>query len=127
MSNYDLEEDKLLRYQIVLSVIFIITLVVSITLSYNAMMECEGRDKIYSDDDALIILRINRIISFCVAFGFLLINIYDKSVKSKYDLDNESADLQIIASMVTLISSLIVLYVAFSNTSDIIGNENPEV
>ena len=127
MSNYDLEEDVLLRYQICLSIIFIFTLIVSISLSLNSMMECEGRGKIYSDEDALNVLRINRVISFLIALGFVLINIYDKAVKEKYNLDKGSADLQIIASIITLVSSLIVLYVAFSSNSSIISNENPEI
>lgn len=127
MSNYDLEEDILLRFQICLSIIFIFTLLVSISLSYNSMMECEGRDKIYSDSDALEILRINRVISLLVALGFVFINVYDKSVKEKYNLDKGNADLQIIASIITLVSSFIVLYVAFSSNSSIISNENPEI
>ena len=127
MSNYDLEEDYLLRLQIILSIIFIFTLFVSISLSYNSMMECEGRDRIYSDKDALNVLRINRIISLLVALGFVLINMYDKLVKEKYNLDKGKADLQILASIITLVSSLIVLYVAFSSNSSIISNENPEI
>ncbi len=126
MSNYDLEEDVLLRLQICLSIVFIFTLIISISLSYNSMMECEGKDKIYDDEDALNVLRINRIISLLVALGFVLINIYDKSVKEKYNFNKGNADLQIIASIITLLSSLIVLYVAFNNNSSIIGNENPE-
>lgn len=126
MSNYDLEEDTLLKIQICLSIIFIFTLIISISLSYNSMMECEGKGKIYSDDDALNILKINRVISLMVALGFVLINIYDKSVKEKYNLDIGSSDAQILASVITLISSLIVLYVAFNSDSSIIGNENPE-
>ena len=127
MSNYDLEEDVLLRFQICLSIIFIFTLIISISLSYNSMMECEGKKKIYSDEDALNVLRINRIISLLVALGFVLINIYDKSVKEKYNFDKGNAYLQIAASVITLVSSLIVLYVAFSSDSSIISNENPEI
>ena len=127
MSNYDLEEDVLLRFQICLSIIFIFTLIISISLSYNSMMECEGKGKIYSDEDALNVLRINRIISLLVALGFVLINIYDKSVKEKYNFDKGNADLQIAASVITLVSSLIVLYVAFSSDSSNISNENPEI
>lgn len=126
MTNYDLEEDKLLKIQICLSLIFIFTIIISITLSYNSMMDCEKREKIYSDEDALNILRINRIIAFIVAVGFVIINSYDKSIKAKYNLNGKNADLQILASIITLISSLIVLYVAFSSSSEIIANENPE-
>ena len=127
MSNYDLEEDYLLRIQICLSIIFIFTLIISISLSYNSMVECEGRDKIYSDEDALNVLRVNRIISLLVALGFVLINIYDKSIKEKYNLEKGNADLQIISSIITLVSSLIVLYIAFSGNNSIIGDENPVI
>lgn len=125
MSNYDLEEDYLLKIQICLSIIFIFTIFVSISLSYNSMISLEGRDKIYSDEDALNVLKLNRVISLLVALGFVLINIYDKYVKEKYDLDKGKANLQILASIMTLISSIIVLYVAFSSDSSIINNENP--
>lgn len=125
MSNYDLEEDYLLKIQICLSIIFIFTIFVSISLSYNSMISLEERDKLYSDEDALNILKLNRLISLLVALGFVLINIYDKYVKEKYDLDKGEADLQILASIMTLISSIIVLYVAFSSDSSIINNENP--
>ena len=84
--------------------------------------------KIYSDDEALKILKINRLVSFFIAVGFLFINVYDKKIKKKYKLDNlKNADLQILSSFITLISSLIVLYVAFSNSNEIIKNENPEI
>ncbi len=126
MTNYDLEEDRLLKIQICLSIIFIFTVIISITLSYNSMKSLEKKRKIYSDDDALDILRINRIIAFLVAVGFIFINVYDKSIKEKYNLEDENADMQIWASLLTLVSSLIVLYVAFNSSSEIIANENPE-
>ena len=75
MTNYDLEEDRLLKIQICLSIIFIFTVIISITLSYNSMKSLEKKRKIYSDDDALDILRINRIIAFLVAVGFIFINV----------------------------------------------------
>ena len=126
MTNYDLEEDVLLKYQIILSFIFTFTLFISITLSYNAMTGYGGKNKLYSKKDAKIILKINRIIAFLVSIGFLLINIFDKLVKEKYNLNKNSADLQILASVLTLISSLIVLYIAFNN-SGIVSEENPEI
>ena len=125
MSNYNLEEDALLKFQIFLSFVFIFTLFVSITLSYNSMMECEGKEKIYSDDEAINILRINRVIAFLVSIGFLFINVRDKKVKEKYDYSINGADLQIMASIFNLLSSLVVLYIAFTNSSEIISNENP--
>ena len=124
MTNYDLEESKLLKIQIGLSIIFIFTTIISISLSYNLILEFDGKNKIYSHKEADEILKINRLISFFVAFGFILINIYDKKIKEDNNLDNRFSDMQITASLFTLISSLIVLYVAFNSSSITTSNEN---
>ena len=124
MTNYDLEESKLLKIQIGLSIIFIFTFIISISLSYNLILEFDGKNKIYSHKEADEILKINRLISFFVAFGFILINIYDKKIKEDNNLDNRFSDMQITASLFTLISSLIVLYVAFNSSSITTSNEN---
>ena len=123
MTNYDLEESKLLKFQIFLSLIFIFTTIISISLSYNLILEFDGKNKIYNHKEADEILKINRLISVFVSFGFIYINIYDKKIKEENDLSNRFSDVQIIASLFTLVSSLIVLYVAF-NSSSSINNEN---
>ena len=123
MTNYDLEERKLLKFQIFLSLIFIFTTIISISLSYNLILEFDGKNKIYNHKEADEILKINRLISVFVSFGFIYINIYDKKIKEENNLSNRFSDVQIIASLFTLVSSLIVLYVAF-NSSSSINNEN---
>ena len=124
MTNYDLEERKLLKFQIFLSLIFIFTTIISISLSYNLILEFDGKNKIYNHKEADEILKINRLISVFVSFGFIYINIYDKKIKEENDLSNRFSDVQIIASLFTLVSSLIVLYVAFNSSSSTTNNEN---
>lgn len=124
MTNYDLEESKLLKFQIFLSLIFIFTTIISISLSYNLILEFDGKNKIYNHKEADEILKINRLISVFVSFGFIYINIYDKKIKEENDLSNRFSDVQIIASLFTLVSSLIVLYVAFNSSSSTTNNEN---
>ena len=127
MTNYDLEEDKLIKIQIKLSFIFIFSLITSILLSYNTMMDLEKRQKIFNKDDEVNILKINRTITFIVALFFLIINVYDKNIKKKYNLDNKNSSIQILSSLLTLISSILVLYIAFSGYNSFTSNENPEV
>lgn len=124
MSNYDLEEDSLLKYQVLLSFIFILTLIISISLSFNSMSKY--KNTFYGKEEEIIILRINRIVSLLVALGFLFINIYDNSLKKKYGFDVKFSNLQTMASFITLVSSLIVLYIAFSNSGNV-KYENPEL
>lgn len=124
MTNYDLEESKLLKFQIFLSLIFIFTTIISISLSYNLILEFDGKNKIYNHKEADEILKINRLISVFVSFGFIYINIYDKKIKEENNLSNRFSDVQIMASLFTLVSSLIVLYVAFNSSSSTTNNEN---
>lgn len=126
MTNYDLEEDKLIKIQIKLSFVFIFSLIISILLSYNIMMGLEKRQKIFNKEDEVNILKINRTITFIVALFFLIINVYDKNIKKKYNLDNKNSSIQILSSLLTLISSILVLYIAFSGYNNFTSNENPE-
>ena len=90
------------------------------------MLRLEKSKTLFNDDEVLSLLRINRFVSFLVALGFLFVNVCDKKIKRKYNKESISSDLQVIASIITLASSMIVLYVAFSGDSSIVGNENPE-
>lgn len=126
MSNYDLEEDTLIHYQIFLSFIFAFTIFVSILISYNSILNLEKKETLFKGNEAINLLRVNRFISFFVAFGFLYINVCDEKIKKKYNRESVNSDLQVISSVITLIASIIVLYVSFNGDSSIIGNENPE-
>ncbi|MBR2833311.1 MAG: hypothetical protein IKE75_02650 [Bacilli bacterium] len=126
MSNYDLEEIKLLKWQFLLSSFFIISTLISLTLTYNEILKRKKQSPLYSPKEQVNVLRFNRVLASLIATCFIVINVIDKNVRKKYnDCDETVADLQICASMITFIATLIVLYIAFSNSSDDI--ENPEL
>ena len=68
------------------------------------------------------ILIFNRSLAVLINIGFLAINIIDKKVNTNQD---KYANLQIDASLLTFISSLIVLYIAIDNLKS--KNENSEI
>ncbi len=125
MTNYDLEEANLLRWQFGLSLLFIFTIVISLTLTYNELLKYEKKTPLYNENMEDDILKINRTLSVLIAIAFLVINIVDKDIKKKHNLDLKSADLQIDAGVLSLISTLIVLYVAFMGNGAT-SVENPE-
>lgn len=127
MTNYNLEEAELVKVQIVLSVILIFTTIISISLSYNFLLGLEDKKTIYTEKESYDILLFNRTVMFVVAAIFIYINIRDKSVKEKYNLEDEFADLQIDASFFNFIAALIVLYVGIKSGSNITSNENPTI
>ena len=127
MTNYNLEEAELVKVQIVLSVILLFTTIISISLSYNFLLGLEDKKTIYTEKESYDILLFNRTVRFVVAAIFIYINIRDKSVKEKYNLEDEFADLQIDASFFNFIAALIVLYVGIKSGSNITSNENPTI
>ena len=127
MTNYNLEEAELVKVQIVLSVILLFTTIISISLSYNFLLGLEDKEPIYTEIESSEILILNRTIMFIVAAIFIYINIRDKKVKEKYDLEDEFANLQIDASVLNFIAALIVLYVGLKSGSNITSGENPTI
>ena len=127
MTNYDLEESELIELQIVLSIILLFTTIISISLSYNFLLELEKKTPIYSEKESFDILILNRTIMFVVAVIFIYINIRDKRVKEKYHLKDEFADLQIVASALNLMVATILLYIGIKSGYNIISNENPTI
>ena len=127
MTNYDLEESELIKLQIVLSIVLLFTTIISITLSYNFLLNLEKKPPIYSEKESLDLLLFNRTIIFVVAAIFIYINIRDKNVKEKYNLEDEFADLQIDASALNLVVAAIVLYVGIKSGSNITSGENPTI
>lgn len=128
MTNYDLEEAKLIKWQMGLSCLFILTLIVSLTLSYNELLKHQKKEPLYDKETENSILITNRSIAFLIAVAFLAINYIDKDLKTQYNEGNlKYADLQIDASIITIIASIIVLYVAIDGASGSTQIENPEI
>lgn len=122
MTNYNLEESELLKWQLLLTFIFIGTLLVSLTITYNEILKMENKEPLYNEDVELAILRTNRLIALTVSLGFLLINVRDKNLKLLYNQDNlEDADKQIIAGILSVVAAIIVLGTATTGST-----ENPE-
>lgn len=127
MTNYNLEEAELIKVQMILSAILILTTFVSISLSYNSWLILNNEEPIYNDKETEDILLFNRFIMFVLALIFIYINIRDKNVKEECGLDDEFSDLQILASAFSLVAAAIVLYVGACSSSNIISEENPTI
>lgn len=125
MTNYDLEEANLLKWQLGLSLLFIFTLIVSLTLTYNQILIHEKKKPLYTDKMADDILKLNRLLGLLLALGFLYINYIDKGIKEEHNLDLKSANLQIDAGVLSVLAAVIVLYVSMMGGGGT-ATENPE-
>lgn len=128
-TNYELSEIELLKLQMTLSSLFIITIIISLSLSYNEMLNLSKKKTIYTNTQSDLLLKINRIIIIILGLGYLYINYTDKNLKNNENFSTKeikNANLQIGASVFSLIAYAIVLYVAFnSNNTNNFSVENP--
>lgn len=132
MNNYNKdsnEEIKLLDIQIIVSVITIITIIISITLIYNQKLDLQNKDTLFSKNKTQKISLINRITLVVTASIFLYVNYKLKEISESEGEDTKPYNLQIISSYLTVIASIIVLYVVAStyNIENVSDVENPVI
>jgi len=122
------EEIKYINYQLIGLGLTIITTIVAILITYNQKLHLEGKKELFNSNKSLKITKINRTTILLIGILFLYIN-YKLYKISKEEGENlKSYKLQITASSLTTISSIIALYVVYlSNTETIADVENPTI
>lgn len=123
------EEINQLNLQIIISLVVIVTIILSISLTYNQKLNLENKKTIFSKKIAHNISYINRLTVLITSIIFLYINyrLYEISKKEGENLNVYY--LQIIASILTIIASLITFYVVTKETTgdDVASVENPVI
>ena len=113
MNTKNEEELKLINGQIIGIIFFIVTLIVSLLLTYNEKLQRENKPPLFTNKKALDIAFLNRLIVVLLGLYFLY-----TSYKRK-DLGNNNANnyinLEIIASWLAFLASAIVFYIVFLN------------
>ena len=118
---------KNIELQILLSIFFIFTTIISIILLYNEDLYIKYKQFILNPKNVYIISSINRIVILIILLLFLYANYVDKNIDIIENKDLKADNLQIIASILTIISGIIVLYVTIEYFSTNINSslENP--
>ena len=122
------EEIKYIDYQIITLVIGVVTSIIAIVITYNQKLAKLGKKTILNNKDTLSLTTINRIVILLSGFFFLYINyeLYKIAKAKKQDL--KSYNLQIVASILVVISELIALYViSLSSIETNADIENPNI
>lgn len=122
-------EINILNIQLITSLIVIITVAVSLILTYNQKLDIENKKTIFNKKQTHNISYINRLIILITAITFLIINYKLYQISKKEGEDLKVYYLQIIASILTTIASIIVFYVvSIEPTGDEISDiENPVI
>lgn len=125
------EEIKLLDINEIATYFFIISLIVSNILTHDEKMDRLDKKRIFSSKTAQKIAVGNRTVVLILGLVFLYINYANVNIAIKKNRPTKYLKLQVNASIISIISSLIVLYVAISNLGNndfnVSGTENPEL
>ena len=123
------EEISLLNMQLITSIIVIVTVTLSIILTYNQKLNIENKKTIFTKKQTHNISYINRLVILITAIIFLFINYKLYEISKKEGEDLKVYYLQILASILTTIAAIIVLYVVSIEPSgdEISDIENPVI
>ncbi len=122
------EEIKYINYQLFGLVVTLLTTIIAIFITYNQKLGTAGKKKLMTNQQSLLLTYINRLLILLVAILFLYINYRFFDITKRKNQSKKSEELQIIASILTIASALIALYVVtLSNTETIADVENPNI
>lgn len=129
MSAKDKKEEKQVVETQLLTLFFsFLSVIISIVLTYNQKLELSNKKTLFTPKSTFKITKYNRLLIVIVSITFLYINYKLYEISKKEGEDLKAYKLQILASIITIISALITLYVVTLSTKDeVVDIENPIV
>lgn len=122
------QELRTLNYQILLSLLFILTIIISIILTYDQKLEISNKKRLFSKTFDKYLNLFNRLLALFIVSALLYLNYQDYKKGKIKNINQDALRHQVYASIFSFISAIIVLYVVIENWYDIpnISNiENP--
>ena len=105
----------------------LISIVISLILTYNQRLIEKDKKTILSDTNSYKLSLFNRILILSIALIFLYVN-YKQFKSSNNEKQKKRRTLQIDASILTIIAAIISLYVVYNSKPEAIANiQNPIV
>ena len=122
------EEINAIDIQLLALIIVLISTGISIAITYNQKLNLEKKKTIFDSKESFNITLFNRILIVILSFVFLYVNVKLYNLSKDEGEDLKSYILQIVASVLAVISGLIALYVVgLSTTENIVDVENPVI
>lgn len=124
--RYDSREVRVVNIQFYTLVLTLITTFISVIITYNQKRELKGKKPMFSGKQIYNITLFNRIFILVLSFVFLYVNYILYNISKEQGEELKPYELQLVASILVIVSGLIALYVvSLSNTETIADVENP--
>ena len=119
------EEINTINIQLIALLIALVSAIISIIITYNQKLDLENKNN--TDPKKIFNLTVfNRILILVLSFVFLYVNYKLYKISKKEGEDLKPYILQIFASFLTILASLIAIYVvSLSTKENIVDVENP--
>lgn len=122
MNEHELQKEQLfiIDGQLIASILYILTFVVTITIIINQRKVALNKDGFLTTEESQVLILLNKIFILLLLLLFLYLNYRSKKLAENTNQDTNALNLQIIASIISLVPALIGLYVVitdFSNTN----------
>ena len=115
MNELDKRQENLLNIQNIGSIVYILSLIISIYLTYDEKTKLHN-DRLLDDETAIKISTFNRFLVLILTFVFLITSYENTNIAKAKGKNLESYKMQNIASELSVLSAVIVLYIVLSNT-----------
>ncbi len=124
--NTKQEEIKIINEQMLATILFIGTLVVSLLLSYNRKEKLKGKNKIFTERQVRVISIANRVAVLAIVIFFFYIDNENIEVARLQKKDLKLLYLQELVETITIVTAILALYITVkSNNNEFVGIENP--
>ncbi len=125
----ELEEKlKIIDIQLTGSILFIVSLIVTIILTYNQRQYTLHQKPLFNTKQTYIISNLNRILSLTIVLMFLYSSYELREISKQKESNVKLNDLDVFASILSVVSAIIVLYItAKSPVEDSLDIENPNI
>lgn len=137
MNNSNDEEIKLVNGQLIATFIFIISLTITLIITYNEKLQKENKKTFFTNKESINIALINRIVLLILG-GYFVYDAFRRKILAEENANNKNnkfneltSNLQITASWFAFISSVIILFIIILNYNnlnfDISGTEGDNI
>ena len=119
MNEQELQKDQLfiIDGQLIGSILYILSFVATIIVIVNQRKVALNKDSFLTTEESQIIITLNKIFTLLLLLLFVYLDFKSKKLAKNTNQDTASLDLQIIASIISLVPALIGLYVVITDFS----------
>ena len=121
--------DSILKGQLTGSAIYIVVLLLSIMILYNQMLAVEGKKRFLKVSTTENLNLLNRIVVLLLVLYFLYASYENIRLAKQQKKDTKYLNMQLFAALLTVVSAIIVLYVACEQSNKVFvplaATENP--